>query len=152
MADAILSKQATILNNVGIHPDDISQSGQPQSGVAIQLKRSYTRKVALSYVPTFRDADTALFSLMARMFNLFYATTTTLPVDGWRIDYALPETSTDEFLADLQKDEQLIQLGLKSTIDLCMKLYGLDESQAIDKLQKIRQANLMFPYTPPTKG
>lgn len=152
MAEAILSKQATILNNVGIHPDDISQSGQPQSGVAIQLKRSYTRKVALSYVPTFRDADTKLFSLMARMYNLFYATDVRLPVDGWHIDYALPETSTDEFLADLQKDEQLIQLGLKSTVDLCMKLYDLDEPAAIDKLQKIRAANLMFPYTPPTKA
>jgi hypothetical protein len=150
MADAILMKQATILNNVGIHPDDLSQSGQPQSGVAIQLKRSYQRKVALGYVPMFQSSDQRLYGKMARVYNIFYGGAVKLPVDGWKVEYSLPETSTDEFLADLKRDEALIELGLKSTVDLAMKLYNLDEAAAIQKLQSVRQMNTLFPFTPPT--
>ena len=150
MADAILMKQATILNNVGIHPEDLSNAGQPMSGVAIQLKRSYQRKVAVGYVPMFQAADQRLFSKMARTWNIFYGGGVKLPADGWKIEYSLPETSTDEFLADLKRDEALIELGLKSTVDLAMKLYNLDESAAIQKLQSVRQMNQLFPFTPPT--
>jgi hypothetical protein len=71
-------------------------------------------------------------------------------VDGWKVEYSLPETSTDEFLADLKRDEALIELGLKSTVDLAMKLYNLDEAAAIAKLQSVRQMNTLFPFTPPT--
>ena len=147
MADAILMKQATILNNVGIHPDDLSQSGQPQSGVAIQLKRSYQRKVALGYVPMFQAADQRLYSKMARVWNIFYGAGTKLPVDGWKVEYSLPETSTDEFLADLKRDQTLIELGLKSTVDLCMKLYNLDEGAAIVKLQTVADYQILFPLS-----
>lgn len=150
MADAILMKQATILNNVGIHPEDLSNAGQPMSGVAIQLKRSYQRKVAVGYVPMFQAADQRLFSKMARTWNIFYGGNVKLPADGWKVEYSLPETSTDEFLADLKRDEALIELGLKSTVDLAMKLYNLDESAAIQKLQSVRQMNQLFPFTPPT--
>ena len=120
------------------------------SGVAIQLKRSYQRKVALGYVPMFQAADQRLFAKMARTWNIFYGAGTKLPVDGWKIEYSLPETSTDEFLADLKRDEALIELGLKSTVDLAMKLYNLDETAAIQKLQSVRQMNTLFPFTPPT--
>jgi hypothetical protein len=140
-------KQATVLNNVGIHPDDLSQSGQPQSGVAIQLKRSYQRKVALGYVPMFQSSDQRLYGKMARVWNIFYGAGTKLPVDGWKVEYSLPETSTDEFLADLKRDQTLIELGLKSTVDLCMKLYNLDESAAIQKLQTVADYQILFPLS-----
>ena len=155
MAEAIMIKQNTILNNVGIHPDDLSNAGQPMSGVAIQLKKSSSRKIATAMVPMFRDADSKLYNVMARVHNVFYADSEqgipALPTEGWQIQYNLPEMSTDEFLADLAKDETLIELGLLSKVDVAMKFYSLtDPAAAIRKLQEVAQYNLMFPFTPPT--
>lgn len=157
MAEAIMIKQNTILNNVGIHPDDLSSAGQPQSGVAIQLKKSSSRKIATSMVPMFRDADTKLYSILARTHNVFYADSEqaipVLPVDGWQIQYNLPEMSTDEFLADLSKDEMLIDMGLQSLVDVAMKFYALtDPALAVKKLQEVAQYKLMFPYTSSAKA
>lgn len=144
MADAILTKQNTILNNVGIHPDDLTPTTS-SSGVAIQLKRSAQRRVALSYVPSFRAADERLFSLMARTNNLFYEGAVQLPVEGWRIDYTLPETSSAEFLADFEKDKELVALGFKSMVDVAMKLYGLDTpGEALDRLEEVQRMNAML--------
>jgi len=73
-----------------------------------------------------------------------------LPTEGWQIQYNLPEMSTDEFLADLAKDETLIELGLLSKVDVAMKFYSLtDPAAAVRKLQEVAQYNLMFPFTPP---
>ena len=154
MAEAIMIKQNTILNNVGIHPDDLSNAGQPMSGVAIQLKKSSSRKIATAMVPMFRDADSKLYNVMARVHNVFYADSEAgipaLPTEGWQIQYNLPEMSTDEFLADLAKDETLIELGLLSKVDVAMKFYSLtDPAAAVRKLQEVAQYNLMFPFTPP---
>jgi hypothetical protein len=122
------------------------------SGVAIQLKRSYQRKVAVGYVPMFQAADQRLFSKMARTWNIFYGGGVKLPADGWKIEYSLPETSTDEFLADLKRDQTLIELGLKSTVDLCMKLYNLDEAAAIVKLQTVADYQTLFPLSGSAAG
>lgn len=168
MGDAILTKQNTILNNVGIHPDDLSTTGGPQSGVAIQLKRSAQRKAAIGYVPMFRDGDLRLFKTMARVHNVFYARSAAepgltddgtempgvtavpeLPVDGWRIDYELPEMSTDEFLADLSKDADLIDMGLKSLIDLAMKYYDVETpAEAMAKLDEVKRMSTLYPVDP----
>jgi hypothetical protein len=54
-------------------------------------------------------------------------------------------------LADLAKDETLIELGLLSKVDVAMKFYSLtDPAAAVRKLQEVAQYNLMFPFTPPT--
>ena len=154
MAESIMIKQNTILQCVGVHPDDLSNAGQPQSGVAIQLKRSASRKIATAMVPMFRDADTKLYTVMARIHNTFYAdselTIPYLPTDGWQIQYNLLEMSTDEFLADLAKDETLIEMGLISKVDVAMKYYSLsDPAAAVRKLQEVAQFNTLFPFTPP---
>lgn len=148
MSKAILLRQNTILSNIGIHPDDVTSSA-PESGVAISLKRSAQRKAALSYIPNLRVGDEQLCSIIAKIYNIFYAPVNSnieLPVYGWSIDYCLPESSTDEFLADLEKDKGLIALGLKSTVEVCRKLYGLDSDEAaIEKLTLIREQNKLFP-------
>ena len=129
---------------MGIHPDDLTPTTS-SSGVAIQLKRSAQRRVALSYVPSFRAADERLFSLMARTNNLFYEGAVQLPVEGWRIDYTLPETSSAEFLADFERDKELVALGFKSMVDVAMKLYGLDTpGEALDRLEEVQRMNAML--------
>ena len=146
MAESILMKQNTILNNIGIHPDDISASASAQSGVAIQLKRSAQRRIAMSYAPAFRQNDTKLVSLLCRMSNLFHETD--LPTAGWDVQYQLPEMSADEFLQDLEKDKELVKLGLMSAVQLVQKLYSLDTpEQAVSKMEEIRRHNLRFPIT-----
>ena len=154
MAEAIMVLQNTILQNVGVHPADLENAGQPQSGVAIQLKKASSRKIATSMVPMFRDADTKLYNVMARVHNRFYADAEQgiplLPTEGWQINYNLPEMSTDEFLSDLSKDETLIEMGLLSKVDVAMKFYSLtDPAAAVRKLQEVAQFNTMFPFTPP---
>jgi len=58
--------------------------------------------------------------------------------------------STDEFLADLEKDTALVELGLQSLVDIAMKFYNLsDPALAVKKLQEVAQYKLMFPYNPP---
>jgi len=150
MGESILAKQATILNNVGIHPADVEQSSSPQSGVSIQLKRSAQRKQALSYIPTYRDADQRFFGLLARMHNQFYGDesgTNLLPTEGWRVDYQLPEMSTDEFLVDLGRDVQLVAMGLRSKVDLAAKLFDCSPEEARQKLDDVARMNALYPMT-----
>lgn len=154
MAQAIELNQRTILNNIGIHPDDIQANSAPESGVAISLKRSAQRKMAMATVPNFRKGDIKLFEIMARTHNIFYAQTAeeSLPVHGWHIDYQLPEMSADEFLADLEKDKELVALGLLSAVGLVRKMRGFDtDAEAIQYLKEVQQQNLLYPLTQSVK-
>lgn len=150
MGDAIQMRLAATLDNAGISPDDITSGGASQSGVAIQLKASAKRRIALTYVPIFRSQDEQALGLICRTHNLFYPDAPALPTTGWKVDYQLPAVSVSEVLDDLQADQILIAMGLKSLVDVAQKLYALDDpAAAVAKLQEIQRLNLMFPFTPP---
>jgi len=147
-SDSILTYQATVLSNVGIHPADIESTAGPSSGVAISLKRSAQRRLAMRYVPNFRAADIELFSKMALVSNIF--SETQYPVDGWVIQYHLPEESIEEFIAALDRDERLVTAGFISKVDLMMRFHPeLSRAQARDKLIQVAAENLEFSMQPP---
>jgi len=87
---------------------------------------------------------------LARMHNQFYGDesgTNLLPTEGWRVDYQLPEMSTDEFLVDLGRDVQLVAMGLKSKVDLAAKLFDCSPEEARQKLDDVARMNALYPMT-----
>ena len=141
LANAILQFQSSVLSNIGIHPADIEASGSAQSGIAIQLKRSAQRRLANRMLPQFRAGDTELLEKTALIYNLMMGESI-LPTSGWSISYRLPAASVDEFIAELDRDKQLIELGLMSKVQLMMKYRPeLSREQALGELRRIQLEN-----------
>lgn len=143
-SESIISYQASVLSNIGIHPTDIESTSGPQSGVAIALKRSAQRRLASRLIPEFREADTNLFSKMAMISNIFFGTI--LPTEGWEIAYHLPEETVEEFIAALDRDERLVKIGFLSKVDMMMRYRPeLSREQAAAKLREIEIENKNYP-------
>jgi hypothetical protein len=143
-AKAILQFQSSVLSNIGIHPADIEASTNAQSGIAIQLKRSAQRRLASRMIPQFRAGDTELVEKMAMIYNMTVGEDI-LPINGWSIAYHLPAASTDEFIAELDRDTKLISLGFISKVDLMMKYNPeLSRDQAIERLKLVAEDNALF--------
>ena len=148
MALSILTFQSSVLSNIGIHPADLEASTSAQSGVAIQLKRSSQRRLAMRMLPQFRAGDTALLGLMARISNTFGETS--YPTEGWELTYHLPEATVDEFIAELDRDERMVRLGFISKLDLMMKYRPeLSRDGARAALLEVARDNADFPLDGP---
>jgi hypothetical protein len=147
LASAVQTFQASVLSNIGIHPSDIEAGAGPQSGVAIQLKRSSQRRLAMRMIPQFRAGDTELFSKMAMIYNIFSPDgSPEIPVVGWEIAYHLPDATVEEFITELDRDERMVRLGFMSKVDLMMKYRPeLNREQAIIKLGEIIRDNMLYP-------
>ena len=149
MALSIVTFQSSVLSNIGIHPADVETAHVAQSGVAIQLKRSAQRRLALRLLPQFRQGDVALLGMLARISNTFGGTS--YPTEGWQIQYHLPEASVDEFIAELDRDERMVRLGFISKLDLMMKYRPeLSREQAREALLDVARENMQFPLDGPT--
>ena len=121
MADAVLRYQSTVLTNLGISPADLEMSLAAQSGIAIQLKRSAQRREATKALPNYELADQELMSMIARTENALNDDLgAPFPVADWRLQYHLPELSSDERKALLEQEKELLALGLASPVDLLM--------------------------------
>ena len=148
MALSIVTFQASVLSNIGIHPADLEAGHTAQSGVAIQLKRSAQRRLALRMLPQFRQGDVELLGLMASISNTFGETS--YPTEGWELTYHLPEASVDEFIAELDRDERMVRLGFISKVDLMQKYRPeLSREQAREALLEVAQDNASFPLDGP---
>lgn len=144
MSESIARFQSTVLSNIGIHPADIEATQSPSSGVAITLKRSAQRRMALRLLPQFRSSDTRLLAMIARVSNIYGSTT--YPTSGWELSYRLPEESVDEFLAELDRDERLVRLGFLSKVALMQKYRPeLSRDEAIAALREVAADNAEFP-------
>jgi hypothetical protein len=144
LAIAIQAFQSSVLSNIGIHPADIDASQNTQSGVAIQLKRSAQRRLAMKMIPQFRDGDTELLEKIAMVYNIV-AGSDVLPVEEWSIQYHLPAADVGEFIAELDRDARLLEMGFISKVDLMMKYNpDLSRDQAIEKLRLVASENQEF--------
>lgn len=144
LANSIISFQSSVLSNIGIHPADIESGTSAQSGVAIQLKRSAQRRLAARMLPQFREGDLELITKMCKIYNITVGSDI-LPTEEWSIQYHMPPADISEFIAELDRDTKLMDMGFISKVDVMMKYHPeFSREQAIERLKTVALESEMF--------
>lgn len=91
---AIASFERATAIQFDLAPADFEQTGSPQSGYAIAIKRSAAREAQRRMEPQFREGDEALLGMLAAASNRLHQTS--LPEEGWSVTYPALPWSADE--------------------------------------------------------
>lgn len=128
----------------GISPAELSRtSGDPRSGYALSVSREGQREAQRRYAPIFRISDLEIVSKTASLCNRFL--NTTLPEDGYRVQYHTKPLSSQEVQVIREDIIAKLDAGLISPIGAMMLLHpDLDEDGARAKLLQIRRERAEF--------
>ena len=110
------------------------------SGVAIRLQRDTVRRLSEANMPQFKLGDIELLEKGARIYNLFSDRPNgPLPVSGYAISYNGVPPSVEEQTTELDRDLKMIQIGLKSPVDIVLKANpDMDRATALQYLLTIK--------------
>jgi hypothetical protein len=141
LAKSIQMFMATVSQHLGISASDVERV-QSESGVAIQLRRDAVRRIQKRYIAQFRKSDTELLNKVALINNLY--SPIKLPVGGYNVEYPAMPLSQEEMVDRLNRDKILIDMGLKSKVDILMEMHpGMSRDDARRLMGEIHLDNKM---------
>lgn len=102
-AQALTLRHKVRAQAIGLHPSEIEQTGTPESGVALTIRREGQRHAQRQQEPSFRTGDLELlakWSALRRTLGL-----PTLPDAGWSINYGQLAESASEAQARREQEQ-----------------------------------------------
>ena len=130
----------------GVAPGDIRrESGNAQSGFAIELSRDGIRAAQRRYMPEAKRGDESLMAVIAKMLRALG--NMPIEVDGYTVNHkGLPLSIAETKLAQ-EDNERRVAAGTKSIIDVYMEQEGVGREEAIRQLRRIQEDNAEFNVT-----
>ena len=134
---AVHAYERRVAASFSISASLLRESGDPRSGYSLSISRDGQRQAQRNQAPQFRLHDTETCKKVAAMANRFMGTS--LPEEGYRIQYAPIPLSSAESKEQRQNILELMKAGLMSPIQAYQILNpDTDELQAEIALEKIR--------------
>lgn len=142
LSDSILEYAQTVIKNIGLGSTQ-SQQISSQSGIAIQLTQDVLRQQTKRFINGFEAGDIEMLSKVGLISNLFASENVPLlPIDSYKIRYPGLSLSQGEISEILNYYTPLIEMGVKSKVDLLQAIEGLTREEAVEKLKQNRADNL----------
>ena len=143
LLESIAKYEYRVATSAGISSEVLRQSGDPRSGYALSISRDGQREAQKKYAPIFRLCDEELLGKTACLCNRFLGTS--LPEDGYRVQYSQLNLSPEEMKAQREDVIQKLSAGLISPVDAIMILNpDFDEQEAKNELNRIRKERAEF--------
>ena len=143
LLESVAKYEYRVATSAGVSSEVLRGSGDPRSGYALSISREGQREAQKRYAPVFRLADETLLSITACLCNRFLGTS--LPEEGYRVQYAQLNLSPEEMKAQREDVIQKMSAGLISPVDAIMILNpGFDEEEAKRELDKIRKERAQY--------
>ena len=128
---AIASFERATAIQFDLAPADFEQTGSPQSGYAIAIKRSAAREAQRRMEPQFRAGDVALLGMLAAASNRLHGTG--LPEEGWSITYPALPWSADERATGVERIKAAKEAEVPvSALWKIQQLEGVGRDEAIE--------------------
>ena len=143
LLESVAKYEYRVATSAGVSSEVLRGSGDPRSGYALSISREGQREAQKRYAPVFRLADETLLAKTACLCNRFL--NTSLPEEGYRVQYAQLNLSPEEMKAQREDVIQKMSAGLISPVDAIMILNpGFDEEEAKAELDKIRRERAQY--------
>lgn len=148
LGEALRAYQSDALLSWGItDPSAHRTSSNPRSGYAISLSNEAKREAQRKAAPQYRRSTLQLLKVSAAMWNRWGRGEFQgeVPEEGLALEYrGIPLTAEEERL-EIERWKALADLGVKSRVDLIMKVEGITRREAENRLAQIQQDNVRFP-------
>lgn len=143
LLESIAKYEYRVATASGISSDVLRQSGDPRSGYALSISRDGQREAQKKFAPIFRANDEQLLAKTACLCNKYLGTS--LPEEGYRVQYSQLNLSPEEMKAMREDVIQKLNAGLISPVDAIMQLNpDLDDIEARKELVRIRKERAEF--------
>jgi hypothetical protein len=142
IGESIGDFEATVIAITGVDAAHIVREGSsPQSGAALSINRDGKRESQRVFAPQFRPRDLETIEKSAAIAN--WATGSTYPEEGYRIDYATIPLSPTELEGRRRHHSELIDAGRLSLTEAYREEHpGATEDEALEALVDMRVQKL----------
>lgn len=148
LGESIRAYQSDALLSWGLAEASAARtSSNPRSGYAISLSNETKREAQRKAAPQYKRSTLQLLTASAAMWNRWGAGEFGGPVpeSGLTLEYrGIPMTADEERL-EIERWKALAELGIKSRVDLIMKVEGITRTEAVTRLAEIQADNVRFP-------